>query len=266
MNKLNLLTLFLFPLIILLAIAIPTRVAVAEPTNDNDNEMIPRKVLERLLKLNRVDFYQGRKSQIIIGKLPDDLQVEIPQPAESEILGSIKRGEDIYEIALDVPLAATQVKSFYETQLTQNGWKQQQDISPKRAFATSATQIDENFSYCFSEKGPLLQLNINQLENNPTEVSISLNTDETNSSCRYLVSGGLPFSFAKTPSLKPPANTKVIPKGNVGFSSEMSHSMANLESQLNLQQLNQHYIAQMEQAGWTKIADTQNTQAGFSMY
>lgn len=87
MNKLNLLTLFLFPLIILLAIAIPTRVAVAEPTNDNDNEMIPRKVLERLLKLNRVDFYQGRKSKIIIGKLPDDLQVEIPQPAESEILG-----------------------------------------------------------------------------------------------------------------------------------------------------------------------------------
>lgn len=264
MNKLNFLTLILLPFIILLAIAIPSRVAVAEPAN-NDNEMISTKVVERLLRLNRMDFYIGRKSQVLIGKLPDDLQVEIPQPSDADIVGSIKKGEDFYEIALDVPAAATQVKSFYETQLNQKGWKQQEDMSPKRAFATSATQIDENLSYCKSNKGPLLQLNINQPENNPTEVSISLNTDETNSSCRYLI-GGLPFSFAKTPILKPPANTKVTPKQVGGFSSEMSNSMANLESQLNLEQLNKHYISQMQQAGWTKMADAQNNQAAFSMW
>jgi hypothetical protein len=32
--------------------------------------------------------------------------------------------------------------------------------------------------------------------------------------------------------------------------------MATLESELNLEQLNQHYINQMQQAGWTKMADT----------
>ena len=264
MNKLNLLTLFFFPLVILLAIAIPTRVAVAESVN-NDDEMIPTKVVERLLRLNRVDFYRGRKSQIVIGKFPDDLQIEIPQPSKAEIVGSIKRGEDIYEIALDIPVAAPQVKSFYENQLIEKEWKQQEDMSPKRAFATSATQVEENLSFCKSEKGPLLQLNINQSENNFTEVSISLNTDESNSSCRFLIRG-LPFSFAKTPILKPPANTKVTPKQAGGMSSEMSHSMANLESQLNLQQLNQHYISQMQEAGWTKMTDGQNNQAAFSMW
>ena len=264
MNKLNLLTLFLLPLFILLAIAIPTRVAVAETAN-NDNEMIPTKVAERLLRLNRVDFYRGRKSQIVIGKLPDDLQIEIPQPSKAEIVGSIKRGEDIYEIALDVPVAVPQVKSFYENQLIEKEWKQQEDMSPKRAFATSAAQFEENLSFCKSEKGPLLQLNINQSENNLTEVSISLNTDESNSGCRYLI-GGLPFSFAKTPTLRPPANTKVTPKQIGGFSSEMSNSMANLESQLNIQQLNQHYISQMQEAGWTKMANAQNNQAAFSMW
>jgi len=264
MNKLNLLTLFLLPLIIFLATAIPTKVAVAEPAN-NDDEMVSRKVLERLLRLNRVDFYRGRKSQVIIGKLPDDLSTEIPQPSEAEIVGSIKRGEDTYEIALDVPVAATQVKSFYETQLAEKGWKQQEDMSPKRAFATSATEFEESLSFCKSEKGPLLQININQPENTSTEVGMSLNTNESDSSCRFLIKG-LPFSFAKTPILKPPANTKITPKQVGGFSSEMSNSMANLESQLNLQQLNQHYIGQMQQAGWTKMADAQNNQAAFSMW
>ena len=120
-------------------------------------------------------------------------------------------------------------------------------------------------SFCKSEKGPLLQLNINQSENNLTEVGVSLNTDESNSSCRYLI-GGLPFSFVKTPTLRPPANTKVTPKQIGGFSSEMSNSMANLESQLNIQQLNQHYISQMQEAGWTKMANAQNNQAAFSMW
>lgn len=264
MNKLNLLTLILLPLITLFAIAIPTRVAVAEPAN-NDDEMISTKVLERLLRLNRVDIYRGIKSNIIIGKLPDNLPVEIPQPDNTQIVGSIKRGEHAYEIALDTTLTATQVKSFYENQLIDKQWKQQEDISPKRAFATSANQIEENLSFCKSEKGPLLQLNINQSENTFTEVSISLNTDESNSSCRYLI-GGLPFSFAKTPILRPPVNTKVTPKQVGGFSSEMSNSMANLESQLNIEQLNQHYLSQMQEAGWTKIADTQNNQAAFSMW
>lgn len=264
MNKPNLLALLLFPLIILLAVVIPTRVAVAELSN-NDDKMISTKVLERLLRLNRVDFFRGRKSQVFIGKLPDDLSTEIPQPSEAEIVGSIKRGEDIYEIALDIPVAATQVKSFYETQLVQKGWKQQEDMSPKRAFVTSATEFEENLSFCKSEKGPLLQVNINQPENTSTEVGMSLNTNESDSSCRFLVKG-LSFSFAKTPILKPPANTKVTPKQVGGFSSEMSSSMANLESQLNLQQLNQHYIIQMQQAGWIKMADAQNNQAAFSMW
>ena len=83
MNKLNLLTLFFFPLVILLAIAIPTRVAVAETANNNDDEMIPTKIAERLLRLNRVDFYRGIKSNIIVGKLPDNLPVEIPQPGDT---------------------------------------------------------------------------------------------------------------------------------------------------------------------------------------
>ena len=265
MNKLNLLILFVFPLIILLAIVIPTRVAVAETANNNDDEMIPTKIAERLLRLNRVDFYRGIKSNIIVGKLPDNLPVEIPQPGDTKVIGSIQRGENIYDIALDIPVAAAQVKSFYENQLIEKEWKQQEDISPKRAFATSATEFEENLSFCKSEKGPLLQLNINQPENTPTEVGMSLNTNESDSSCRFLVKG-LSFSFAKTPILKPPANTKVTPKQVGGFSSEMSNSMANLESQRNLQQLNQHYTSQMQQAGWTKMADTQNNQAAFSMW
>ncbi|MBE9215599.1 hypothetical protein IQ247_23515 [Plectonema cf. radiosum LEGE 06105] len=265
MNKLNSIKLILFSLFLLnLAILIPSYVTVAQPANNQD-EMIPRKIVERLLRLNRVDYYRGGRSQLLIGKVPDNLPVEIPQPAQAEILGSIKRSEDYYEIALDIPQSATQVKSFYENQLTQKGWKQQEDMSPKRAFATSITQIDENLNYCKSEKGPALQLNLNQSEDTFTEVSISLNTNQSDSTCRYLIRG-LPFSFTKTPILKPPANTTVIPKPIGGFSSEFSNSMATLESQLTLEQLHQHYMNQMQQAGWQKIADTKNIQTTLSMW
>ncbi|MEM9922204.1 MAG: hypothetical protein AAF915_00360 [Cyanobacteria bacterium P01_D01_bin.50] len=265
MKKLHSLKLLVLPLLILKSvIIISTLVAVAESPN-NDNEMVPRQIVERLLRLNRIDFYRGGKSQLIIGKLPDKLPVEIPQPLESQVLGSIIRGEYSYEIALDTPQSAAQVKSFYQNQLTDKGWKQQEDMSPKRAFAISASDIDENLNYCKSEKGPLLTLNLNQSENTPTEVSISLNTNESGSSCRFLIRG-LPFNFAKTPILKPPANTKVIPKPIGGFSSEMSNSMATLETQLNLQQLNQHYMNQMQKAGWEKMPDTKNTQTTLSMW
>ncbi|MEM7552535.1 MAG: hypothetical protein AAF378_00265 [Cyanobacteria bacterium P01_A01_bin.84] len=266
MNKLYFLQLLILPLLIIKsAIVIPTFLAVAEPADNND-EMIPKQIVERLLRLNRIDYYRGGRSQLLLGKLPDKLPVEIPQPSNTQILASIQRGESYYEMVLNVPQGSAQVESFYENQLTQKGWKQHRSTSPKQAFATSATQKDD-LNFCKSEKGPALRLNLNQpAQDTPTEVSISLDANESNSFCRFL-SGGLPFAFAKTPTLKPPANTKVIPKPIGGYSSEMSHSKATLESdELNLEQLNQHYISQMQQAGWTKMADTKNNQTTFSLW
>ncbi|NJM20047.1 MAG: hypothetical protein HC907_15765 [Richelia sp. SM1_7_0] len=262
MNQLHSLKLFALLLILKSTILLPTPTAVAE--TPNDDEMIPRGVVERLLRLNIPDF-MGVEKELLIGKLPGNLPVEIPQPTNTQIIGTIQRGKDNYQIELDIPQPATQVESFYQSQLTSKGWKQQKQPSPQQAFATTANQSNQNIGYCKSEKGPSINLSISQSEKTSTAVSIGLSTDKNNYFCRYL-SGGSPFDIVEVPSLKPPENTKVIPNPMRTFSSEMSNSIATLESQLNLEQLNQHYINQMQQAGWTKTADAKDAQINLSTW
>jgi hypothetical protein len=262
MNQLHALKLFALLLILKSTILIPTPTAVAE--TPNDDEMIPRGIVERLLRLNIPDF-MGVEKQLLIGKLPDNLPVEIPQPANTQVVGTVQRGKDNYQIELNVPQSADQVESFYEKQLIQQGWKQQKQPSPQQAFATSANESKKNMSYCKSEKGPSLNLNVSQSDNNDTAVSIGLDNDTNYSFCRYL-SGSLPFEILEVPSLKPPENTKVIPNPMRTFSSEMSDSKATLESQLNLEKLSQHYINQMQQAGWTKTTDAKDAEINLSIW
>ena len=263
MKKLQSLKLLALLLTLKSTILIPSPIANAETPN-NEDEMIPRGVVERLLRLNIADF-MGVEKQLILGKLPDNLPLEIPQPANAQVVATIQRGKDNYQIELDVPQSAAQVESFYENQLKQKGWKQQKQASPQQAFATTANQSNKSSSYCESAKGPSINLSISQSEKTSTSVSIGLSTNKNNHFCRYL-SGGSPFDIVEVPSLKPPENTKVIPNPMRTFSSEFSNSKATLESQLNIEQLKQHYINQMQQAGWTKTTDAKNTQNNLSIW
>lgn len=175
MNQLHSLKLFALLLILKSTILLPTPTAVAE--TPNDDEMIPRGVVERLLRLNIPDF-MGVEKELLIGKLPGNLPVEIPQPTNTQIIGTIQRGKDNYQIELDIPQPATQVESFYQSQLTSKGWKQQKQPSPQQAFATTANQSNQNIGYCKSEKGPSINLSISQSEKTSTAVSIGLSTDK----------------------------------------------------------------------------------------
>lgn len=263
MNKLNSLKLFVLLLVLKSTVIIPTPVAVAE-IPDGNNEMIPRGVVERLLRLNRPDF-MGVEKQLVIGELPTNLPVEIPQPTNTEVVGTIQRGKDNYQIELNVSESVARVESFYQQQLTKAGWKKQKKPSPKQAFAISANQKNENLSYCKSNKGPAIDLMVSQSDNNSTAVSISLDTNENHSFCRYLA-GGFPFDVVEVPILKPPKATKVIPEPMRSFSSEMSNSTVTLESELNLEQLNTHYMNEMQQAGWGKTADSKNNQINLTVW
>ena len=263
MKKLQSLKLFALLLTLNSTILIPSAIATAETPN-NDDEMISRGIVERLLRLNIPDF-MGVEKKLFIGKLPDNLSVDIPQPANSQVVGTIQRGRDNYQIELDVPQSAAQIESFYENQLKQKGWKQQKRPSPQQVFATSASQANKSIGYCESEKGPSINLSISQLEKASTAVCIGLSTDKNNHFCRY-ISGNSPFDIVEVPTLKPPENTKVIPDPMRTFSSEISNSKVTLESQLNIEQLNQHYTNEMQQAGWTKTADAKDTRNNLTIW
>jgi len=92
-----------------------------------------------------------------------------------------------------------------------------------------------------------------------------LSTNKNNHFCRY-ISGNSPFDVVEVPSLKPPENTKVIPNPMRTFSPEMSNSKVTLESQLNIEQLNQHYTNEMQQAGWIKTTDVKDSQVNLSIW
>lgn len=258
MNKLKSLKLFLLLLIVKSTVTISTTVAVAETKNSNE-KMIPQRLVERLLNRSA-----GENSRILQGKLPEDLRIQIPQTPQTQILGSIERGKYSYQIELNTPQSLQEIESFYQNKLINSGWKKVHiPAPPQPAFLESEKQTNVMLGFCNLKERALLNMKLNELENNSTEVTLLVHTPNPMTfSCPQFNTD----LSSSTPKLKPPKNTKVTPN-QIGIpGTRVSNSTAKIESELNIAQLNQHYINQMEQAGWKKIADTKSNQTMLSMW
>ena len=63
------------------------------------------------------------KPRLFLGKIPENLPVELPVPEQTQVLGTLARSEAHVEIVLESELTAEEVLRFYRTRLIALGWQ-----------------------------------------------------------------------------------------------------------------------------------------------
>ncbi len=87
-------------------------------SNSENNEALLQELALRLL----IQPFESRPQnpQLLVGRLPENLPVEIPQPEGSRLLGSLMRNPEIVDVVLDVPslqnVLSASIKSVYRRQ------------------------------------------------------------------------------------------------------------------------------------------------------
>ncbi len=242
----------------------PTAVAVTPSQDINETALVKR--VERLLG------FPSDTGQLILGRLPDHLPVHLPLPEGAQVIGSIVRSANNFQILLDVAQSPAQIKAFYQQQLLRAGWKQRKfSFGPNQGFVISPSDFGlwaaNHTVFCQELQRASLLIETNSPPNAPTEVRLRLKGVKSATSTFDCVSSIEAFDLepfpplAPLPTLSPPPKVQVSSLGSfssVQLSSEssssdqLSSSSVVLETQLDIQSLLTHYAAQFEQAGWKR--------------
>ena len=74
---------------------------------------------------------RASKPRLFLGKIPENLPIEIPIPEQSHVVGTLARSETQIEIVLESDLTPEEVFSFYRAQLTSLGWREPEGMWPQ---------------------------------------------------------------------------------------------------------------------------------------
>lgn len=233
------------PLLLIVSIGSFTTTPSTAQTNNEEPGL--RKFVERMLS------FSGGDTKVIVGKLPEKMPVELPIPAKSQILGSTVNNKGDIQVVLDVSQPVEEVTDFYKNKLQISGWQR-----PKLVYNSGFVETRSEFGgytvFCNKAIKPMsLTLNIKEAEATPTAVSVYLNTIEEEDEyhpCKYSSTTNIIENKVKFPPLTPPLNTEVS-KNDRNY--DMNNSSVTLETKLDSQTLANHYIQQLEKAGWKKI-------------
>lgn len=231
------------------------------------NESLSRNFVLRLLDRSASGV------QILEGRLPPQLPVELPLPDQTQVLGSVVEPKEDFQILLDVGQSPEQVIAFYRERLLAAGWRKPEPgplpsrFSSPRGFvqtrpedrlevelATPTVPIEDGDTtrvrradvFCKGSFGPLF-ISARPMPKAPTDVRLNLYLSSFNSYCSQLNER----SEVPLPPLTPPSNTKVEIRGGGGNPNNWE-SEAMLETELDVQALAAHYTAQLQRFGWTR--------------
>jgi hypothetical protein len=233
------------------------------------NESLSRNLVLRLLERSASGV------QILEGRLPLGLPVELPLPDQTQVLGSVVDPKEDFQILLDVGQSPEQVIAFYRERLLAAGWRKPEPgplpsrFSSPRGFVQTRpenglhvvefttplvpiedgdrTRIIRTDVFCKGSFGPLF-ISARPMPKAPTDVRLQY-LSGFNSVCSPNAINEI--LEAPIPPLTPPSNTTVSLRGG-GGSYDDWESRAMLETELDVQALAAHYAAQLQRVGWTQ--------------
>ena len=200
---------------------------------------------------------RASKPRLFLGKIPENLPIEVPIPEQSRVVGTLARSETQVEIVLESDLTPEEIFSFYRVQLTSLDWHEPGGMWPHQAggFLHSDFGPHMNITFCQEPGGAGLTLNILQLESTTTDVRLNLSLDREMNPCaqqammrRHMHHHEM---YEIIPPLIPPRGAQQRGGGG-GSSSDEVHTTATLKTNLALDALAKHYADQLSQAGWTQ--------------
>jgi hypothetical protein len=233
-----------------------------------------------MLRLLSYDLGGGRTSQareLLVGKLPDSMPVEVPVLEDSRIIGSLAHdvmGYRSYSILLGSDIPAERLYDIYDERLRNAGWEKPDfpDIMGGRGGFTRDFDFDKMLAYYKGDAGPTLQVLTHELEDGSSEVRLNLLTapQPRQSGAKVAQMEQLAQMHAfdarqMLPTLKPPRGGQQIPRGGSGSGDHWSSNAALLADQ-PAPEVAAHYSSQFEAEGWAHTGDGQSGQLMWSTW
>ncbi|MEJ2556047.1 MAG: hypothetical protein P8186_07450 [Anaerolineae bacterium] len=185
--------------------------------------------------------------QILVGKLPPALPIELSLPEKARVIGSLVRGDHDVQIVLDVDQPADAVVAFYRAQLEPAGW--QEFDWPVRPGGFGYGWV----MFCQSRRGPSLTVSAFEAEGAWTDIRLNLQTDRRQSPCA-VPDRAYGRMMSPIPNLRAPAGARMYWGGSSGGGGGNSwHSTATLETGLEAAALAAEYNQQLQAAGWETV-------------
>ncbi len=193
-------------------------------------------------------------AELFVGALPDGLDLDIPRPSGATLLGSrLKRlsGRPAsVDAVFDGEGQPRAIVDAYTAALQADGWTLLDGIGPRlRGFFSGADRADA--SLWRDGRGPVLRVAVAEREGAPTDVRLHLDWE---TAARH------PHQPRSTPpgeDLLPPlrAPSGVVVRGQSGGGSERHWEMeTTVQTDRSVVELEQHFAAQLVDAGWHRIA------------
>ena len=184
----------------------------------------------------------AQQTLIEIGSIPDEWQLNLPIPNDAHIIASIQGEWTDTIVMIDTALPPDEVFSFYQQQLSSQGWEPASSDINEIGFISSS----ESFrSYCSDDGKAYLIVSASQFADGKTDLRLNLFTDADPSMC------GEDFTeeiSSLIPQLKSPQGAISL-DGSEGGDEKSWEVSTQLKTSLSPKEIASHYNQQLESAG-----------------
>jgi hypothetical protein len=199
----------------------------------------------------------GGWPEVLPEQMPGNLPIDVPLPEGVRLVGSV-RWTETAEVIFDSDMSRDEVVRFYEVHYLPLGWAKPESMFPGMGGGgfTNTGFPDFGMYFCKGDKDPWLHIRAVAAPGQPTSVYVSVSTNQEQSPCSWgqRREAAMMRHFMEPdilPSLRPPEGASQFGGGSSGGNGSY-HSNAELRSNLGIEDVGDHYSAQLEAAGWTR--------------
>jgi hypothetical protein len=203
------------------------------------------------------------ETRVWIGKLPEDLPVEIPLPEGARVVASVRERETFQQIILDMTQTPEEITAFYAKALGESGWQPAPQGSPGGGFVGPA---DVGERYCLREDEAYLEVWSLEKPGGLTDVRLNLTVPADVYMCQERGPESMDRGMSLIPSLKAPRDAQMRGGGGGGSGDGSAYSSTDLETSLTAGELLEHYNAQLKEAGWELVDQGLTEVVGWSAW
>ena len=214
----------------------------------------------KLLQATCPDSPELNGVQLLPGKLPQDMPVDLPIPDGARIVEARSRRTQESMWSLDVPMTPDLALDFYRKRLASQNWTEIEIPSMNQGFVGG----DPRTAFCQGPKNLSLSI-IAHPQENRTDLRLSIISDPDYSLCSW--DAGYNDDWLKPiPKLAAPKETRQSylttqsGYGNIGVVSAIQ------ETTMNSSSLTAHYADQLTAANWTMMGEGESGPSSWSSW
>lgn len=248
---------------LIIAIALVALIGLAAGSEE-ENESIalsgpsPEELAIRYLQAPCLGETELQKVQLLPGKLPDQMPVDLPLPRGSEIFGSVLLGETEIDVIVDSPLTAEEIMAFYRQELASQNWTEMDVSGMERGFMEWST----GSFFCQGSNDTSLAVAVYPRENG-SDIRLDISSDPECSPCSF--SGSDDF-LKPIPKLVAPRNASLSNQNYMTGCGNQVTTSADVMTELNSSALAAHFADQLKAANWTAISQEESGPAAWSAW